>query len=128
MEKFIEIKIEEILTDNSLNFDNLVEVVNSLMIVIKQKDKKCKNAVIIDLISNACVKHILDKYKCNNLQSFIDELSDSDEENTKINNMQTEYIDTKVKMLDVDIALLDNMIPIIEGVVKTFNNPGKCCF
>jgi len=123
MEKFLEIKIKEFLKGDQLNFENIVPVTEDLCKVVKKKQPSILKRKLLDLLIDTCVQNILSKYKTisNSMESMPDSEDEADPVKIK------ENFDTKVKLLDVDIALLDYADQIITGVVKKFYGTKKIC-
>lgn len=123
MEKFLEIKIKEILNGDQLNFENIAPITHDLCKVVNKKQRNIPEKRLLDLLIDTCVQNILSKYKTqiNSLELMSDSEDEADPVKIK------EHFDTKVKLLDVDIALLDYSDQIITGVVKMFYGSRRKC-
>jgi hypothetical protein len=125
MEKFLEITIREFLNEENLNFENISPIVYDLCKILKKKKLTLSIKKVEDLISDAVIINILDKYKSQS--SSIDLMSESDDETPAVIK---EKFDERLKLLDIDIALLDYSTDIIKGNVKKFYKPylkWGCC-
>lgn len=123
MEKFLEIKIKELLKGDQLNFENIVPVTYDLCKVIKKKKSSILERALVDLIYDACVQNILGKYKVGS--SLSEYMSDSEDEAGPVKIKK--HFDVKVELLDVDLALLDYTAQIITSIVKKFYENKKRC-
>lgn len=126
MEKFLEIKIREFLKKEDLNFENISPIVYDLCKILEKKKLTLPIKQVTDLISDAIVLTILNKYKSST--GSIDLMSDSDENETP--SVIKEKFDEKLKLLDIDIALLDYSPYVIKGNVEKFYKPyrkWRCC-
>jgi len=123
MEQFLQIKIKELLNGEQLNFENIVPITLDLCVVIKKKQRNIPEKKLLDLLNDTCVQNILSKYKT--ISSSLEILSDSEDEGETVKIK--EHFDSKVKLLEVDIALLDYSDQIITGVVKKSYKTKKRC-
>lgn len=126
MEKFLEIKIREFLNKEDLNFENISPIVYDLCKILEKKKLTLSIKQVTDLIADAIVLTILNKYKSST--GSIDLMSDSDENETP--SVIKEKFDEKLKLLDIDIALLDYSSYVIKGNVEKFYKPSRkwrCC-
>lgn len=123
MEKFLEIKIKELLKGDQLNFENIVPVTYDLCKVIKKKKSGILEITLVHLICDTCVQNILGKYKVGS--SLLEYMSDSEDEAAPVKIKK--HFDAKVELLDVDIALLDYTNQIITSIVKKFYENKKRC-
>ena len=121
MEQFLQIKIKELLNGEQLNFENIVPITLDLCVVIKKKQRNIPEKKLLDLLNDTCVQNILSKYKT--ISSSLEILSDSEDEGETVKIK--EHFDSKVKLLEVDIALLDYSDQIITGVVKKSSKTKK---
>jgi len=126
MEKFLEIKIREFLNKEDLDFENISPIVYDLCKILKKKKLTLSIKQVTNLISDAIVLTIINKYKSSIVS--IDLMSDSDENETP--SVIQEKFDEKLKLLDIDIALLDYSPHVIKGNVEKFYKPYRkwgCC-
>ena len=128
MEKFLSIKLKEILNGENLNLENIVEITDKLVIEIKKKEKRLEHDKISTLILNTLTENMLSKYSKKSLIIGIDDIyNDSDEENiTKTHTLQ-QFVDSKIDMIDEDITLFDCIHPIVTGIVNTYYKRKKYC-
>jgi hypothetical protein len=123
MEQFLQIKIKELLNGEQLNFENIVPITLDLCVVIKKKQRNIPEKKLLDLLIDTCVQNILSKYKT--ISNSIEILSDSEDEAETVKIK--EHFDSKVKLLEIDIALLDYSDQIITGVLKKSSKTKKRC-
>jgi hypothetical protein len=128
MEKFLSIKVKEILGNENLKLENMVGVTNKLIIEIKKKNKNISNENMSDLILNTLTKHILDKYCKKSLINDIDDIyNDSDDENNVKSDTLQNFVDNKIELIDDDITLFDCIPPIVTGIVDTYYKRKRLC-